>query len=204
MPDSMMSAATGFSLNVRGSSIAIAASGPMPGRTPITVPTRTPMKQYVRFSSESATLKPRARLGKSSASASTSAPGEEPVRQLEPVDEQSHRAADQQDDQDDELEHPGIAPGERARDDEGEEGGHEARFLDQQPEGGKRGEQPQQGTPSPRPDARACRPVGAARGERADHDQDDAEPGRKIARTHAHQASHRIRARYVDGKHAEA
>ena len=40
-----MSAATGGTLKVIGSSMAIVASGPMPGSTPISVPTRTPMKQ---------------------------------------------------------------------------------------------------------------------------------------------------------------
>jgi hypothetical protein len=41
----MMSAETGGSTNVSGSSIAIVASGPMPGSTPISVPRKTPMKQ---------------------------------------------------------------------------------------------------------------------------------------------------------------
>ena len=41
----MISAATGATLKVSGSSIAMVASGPMPGSTPISVPTSTPMKQ---------------------------------------------------------------------------------------------------------------------------------------------------------------
>ena len=45
MPASMMSAATGDTLYVSGSSIEIVVSGPIPGRTPISVPTSTPMKQ---------------------------------------------------------------------------------------------------------------------------------------------------------------
>ena len=40
-----MSAETGDSVKVMGSSIAIVAVGPIPGRTPISVPSRTPMKQ---------------------------------------------------------------------------------------------------------------------------------------------------------------
>src|SRR5574341_2388114 len=64
----MISAATGGTLKVRGSSIAIVASGPMPGSTPISVPRNTPMKQNHRFCSDSATLNPKTRLLKSSIS----------------------------------------------------------------------------------------------------------------------------------------
>ncbi len=45
MPASMMSAGTAGKLKVIGNSMAIVASGPMPGSTPISVPTSTPMKQ---------------------------------------------------------------------------------------------------------------------------------------------------------------
>ena len=38
MPASMMSADTGGKMNVSGSSIAIVASGPIPGSTPTAVP----------------------------------------------------------------------------------------------------------------------------------------------------------------------
>src|SRR3954469_279657 len=62
MPASMMSAATGFRLNVMGSSIAMVAMGPMPGSTPMSVPRITPMKQYRTLSGWTATVKPRTRL----------------------------------------------------------------------------------------------------------------------------------------------
>src|SRR6188508_2357330 len=68
MPASMMRAATGGTLNVIGSSIAIVASGPMPGSTPISVPRNTPMKQNQRFCQVSATEKPKMRLWNSSMS----------------------------------------------------------------------------------------------------------------------------------------
>src|SRR5687767_9020191 len=68
MPASMMSAATGGTLKVSGSSIAMVASGPMPGSTPIRVPSSTPMKQNQRFCSVSATVKPKMRLLNSSMS----------------------------------------------------------------------------------------------------------------------------------------
>ena len=45
MPASMISAPTGATLKVIGSSIAMVASGPMPGSTPISVPTETPIMQ---------------------------------------------------------------------------------------------------------------------------------------------------------------
>jgi len=41
----MISAETGGSVNVTGSSIAIVATGPMPGSTPTSVPSSTPPKQ---------------------------------------------------------------------------------------------------------------------------------------------------------------
>ena len=45
MPASMMSAVTGSKLKVIGSSMAIVAVGPIPGRTPTSVPSSTPTKQ---------------------------------------------------------------------------------------------------------------------------------------------------------------
>src|SRR3970282_1779104 len=64
----MISAATGGTLKVIGSSIAIVASGPMPGSTPISVPRNTPTKQNHRFCSDSSTVKPKMRLWKRSIS----------------------------------------------------------------------------------------------------------------------------------------
>ena len=62
MPASMISEDTGSSWNVIGSSMAMVAVAPMPGSTPISVPSSTPIRQKARFSSEDATLKPRARF----------------------------------------------------------------------------------------------------------------------------------------------
>jgi hypothetical protein len=45
MPASMIMALTGPSEKVSGKSIAIVARGPMPGSTPIRVPTETPIAQ---------------------------------------------------------------------------------------------------------------------------------------------------------------
>src|SRR4029078_11878574 len=70
MPASMMSAATGLRLKVIGSSIAMVATGPTPGSTPIIVPSRTPISAYSRWIGLTATPKPSTRLWKRSMRAS--------------------------------------------------------------------------------------------------------------------------------------
>ena len=45
MPASMMMPASGGAVNVTGKSSDMAATGPMPGSTPISVPMNTPAKQ---------------------------------------------------------------------------------------------------------------------------------------------------------------
>jgi hypothetical protein len=45
MPDIIIMAPTGDTLKVAGSKRDIAPTGPMPGRTPIRVPIKTPAKQ---------------------------------------------------------------------------------------------------------------------------------------------------------------
>src|SRR5204863_765246 len=68
MPASMISEAVGGRWKVIGSSMAMVATGPMPGRTPISVPTMQPTSAYNRFWRLSATPKPRVRLCSSSIS----------------------------------------------------------------------------------------------------------------------------------------
>ena len=55
MPASMISAPTGGRPKVIGSSIAIVASGPMPGSTPISVPTSAPIRHRKMFIGVTAT-----------------------------------------------------------------------------------------------------------------------------------------------------
>src|ERR1700724_4543089 len=62
----MISAPTGGRPKVIGSSMATVAMVPMPGSTPISVPTRAPIRHSRRLIGENATPKPRARLEKSS------------------------------------------------------------------------------------------------------------------------------------------
>src|SRR5215813_9865257 len=66
MPASMIRPEVGSSLKVSGSSIAMVAMGPMPGSTPISVPTMAPMKAKPRLTGVSATANPTARLWNSS------------------------------------------------------------------------------------------------------------------------------------------
>jgi len=54
----MIIEATGVVWNVAGRSNDMAATGPIPGRTPTIVPMRTPTKQYRIFSGSKATKNP--------------------------------------------------------------------------------------------------------------------------------------------------
>src|SRR5215475_13163462 len=56
-----MSADTGGNTNVTGSSMAMMAVGPRPGRTPIAVPRKTPIKQYSRLARVAAVCSPNQR-----------------------------------------------------------------------------------------------------------------------------------------------
>src|SRR5262252_6260071 len=62
MPASMISAPTGGRPNVTGSSMVMVAMGPIPGRTPISVPTRHPRKHNPRLYRLKATENPSERL----------------------------------------------------------------------------------------------------------------------------------------------
>src|SRR5437868_1414823 len=62
MPASMITACVAFRPKVTGNRIEMPDSGPMPGRTPTSVPTRQPMNAYQRLSGAKATEKPCSRL----------------------------------------------------------------------------------------------------------------------------------------------
>src|SRR6185503_13057633 len=125
----MISADTGFRLKVIGSSIAMVATGPTPGRTPISVPSRTPINAYSRLIGVIATPKPSIRLLKRSmrASAERRRPHREGQRQA--LHEHEVREQDQHDEEDaDLLPLELVAP---VRADEHERGGcaHQAERL---------------------------------------------------------------------------
>src|SRR5215216_3226814 len=100
MPASMISAPTGGSPKVIGSSIAMVASGPMPGNTPISVPTSAPIRQRPMLVGVTATPKPNQRFAMRSIPRS-SEPGPELQRKVQSPREQQrakyreHRGPDQ-------------------------------------------------------------------------------------------------------------
>src|SRR5688572_3467294 len=206
MPASMISAPTGGRLNVIGSSMAMAASGPMPGSTPTSVPTNTPMKQYIRLIGEIAVLNPSVRLGKCSARNSMSvAPPEHGVRQLEAPDEESGGAEHQDRGQEDKLQGAKPPNGQRADDDHQSNRRNEPEVVlhphavDQ--EGG---EERDHGTPGEAGYALPLYPRRHDRDDGADHHHDGAEPRGEIARPHAHGRAHRVVPGDDDGGQAEA
>src|SRR5512140_916177 len=101
MPASMISADTGSSAYVVGSSIAIVATGPMPGSTPISVPSNAPISAYNRLIGVSATPKPSARCEKISTRRPLLLQGPDRQLQLQADDEHAdgergeHDAGDQ-------------------------------------------------------------------------------------------------------------
>ena len=102
----MMSAPSAGSAYVSGSSIAMVGTGPSPGRTPIAVPSTTPMVQKIRLSRLSAAWKPSIRFeNRSTGSASqveigperqlqTDAGNEGEVRRDRQADAEGHRRAE--------------------------------------------------------------------------------------------------------------
>jgi len=62
----MITAEVGFMLKVMGSKREMPTTGPIPGRTPIAVPSKDPMKQKKIFCQVRAWLKPRLKFAKRS------------------------------------------------------------------------------------------------------------------------------------------
>src|SRR5262245_41889403 len=94
MPASMISAPTGGRPKVIGSSMAIVATEPMPGRTPTKVPTNAPSRQNRMFNGLAATWKPSQRFARRSDMTYSPPRSVEArpklERQVEQVDEQQH------------------------------------------------------------------------------------------------------------------
>src|SRR5215475_14139741 len=103
MPASMIRAPT-------GGSPAMVATEPMPGSTPINVPTSAPIRQNTRFHGVAATEKPSARLARRSCM--TDSLGSEPrpqlERQIQQIDEQQHGKRRHDDSRDDGFDPPGF------------------------------------------------------------------------------------------------
>src|SRR6266850_3758467 len=107
MPASMISAPTGSKLKVIGRSMVMVAIGPIPGSTPISVPTMHPTNARPRFGSVSAVENPSARLenrsliagGSEDQDARDDQDGDGQVQQVaeEPDRERRDRQSEQQD-----------------------------------------------------------------------------------------------------------
>src|SRR5665213_422748 len=131
MPANMISDAVGGRWNVIGSSMAIVATGPMPGRTPISVPTMQPISAYNRFWKESATLKPSVRLCSMSIS-----PDSVDDRDVHAQADLEHEDAEdgEHDDVAGNLQDLELVAAQRGDEDECHEGREHARGLEQQRE----------------------------------------------------------------------
>src|SRR4030081_256034 len=92
MPANMISDAVGGRWKVIGSSMAMVATGPMPGSTPISVPTMQPSSAYSRFCMLTATVSPRKRLFRRSISPNSLDDGDiHPEPDLEDEDRQDRQ-----------------------------------------------------------------------------------------------------------------
>src|SRR5262252_6766695 len=193
MPASMMSADTGGSVKVIGSSIAIVADGPMPGSTPINVPTITPMKQYHVFWRLRATLKPSVRWGKCCAKNSispSSLPGPQRERQSQPVHEQRDGERDQYGGQEDHFLPAERLPAQGTDDDQDRARHDQSERTKQRAEETHAGEDDRE-----RPQVHARHRI--ARDEerlehydQAENQEQTPDHGRKIRGAHAHRAAH--------------
>src|SRR5688500_10227521 len=99
MPASMISDEIGSPIwKVIGNSMAMVAVAPMPGRTPIRVPSRTPIRQKPMLARVEAVAKPSARLLRRSIAISSAQPGAETLeRQPERVAEDDRGEHSQRD-----------------------------------------------------------------------------------------------------------
>src|SRR4030081_7455 len=149
MPASMISAPTGGSPKVIGSSIATVAMVPIPGSTPTRVPTSAPIRQSRRLIGESATPKPRARLEKRS----TIAPSlnqetrEELQRQPQRIGEKQTAADGQENADDDGFLPPRFRGAERRNDEARKCRNHQAERPDRDGEGKDRQRNEQRAAP---------------------------------------------------------
>src|SRR5512140_2030906 len=206
MPASMMSADTGGSTKVAGSSIEMVAIGPIPGSTPISVPRSTPMKQYMMLLMCSATPKPSARLLSSSiflllASAEPDARlerldiGAQRDGQLESCDE-DERAEDAEDEtEDDGAPQLELRAADGGEDDEQDAGEEHAEGLHHEAEEHDRAEHPEVGLPV---ELRECavfpsRLANAVEGDQQpEEEEQQPEPEREERRPHPCRSAHRV------------
>src|SRR5262245_15395000 len=215
MPDSMISADTGGSPKVTGSSIAIVAIGPMPGSTPTAVPRKTPIRQYSRFDRLIAVWKPSARFASTSIRLLLTAEpaAEEWHRNTEPFDEHQHAEhhdADQRGDRGGIG--PGMLAGHGADDDQDGERNDNADAIEQQAEQNGGAENERQRLPCDRLDGFARpqertydRSQSEQRQDRAQHGGEGSGPhaGAGARRESAAEPEHGERERHIEGARPE-
>src|SRR5262249_24444620 len=177
----MIKAPTGESQKVTGRIIAMVVSGPIPGRTPITVPITQPRKQRTMFCQVSATPKPIIMLDRMS-SISERRPNRDLYFQRD--DEDPDIGDDQDETQQQERNRPDIASSETRKHSANRKRQNEPERPQQERERKAR-----QGDEDERPPPTALRHLADAheryqRERRADRDQCHANQTRKIASTH--------------------
>src|SRR5262245_4956311 len=136
MPASMIRAPTGGRPKVIGSSMAMVATEPMPGSTPISVPTSAPMRQNNMFHGVAATEKPSARLARRSCMTDSlgSEPRPELERQIQQIYEQQHGKRRHDDARDEGFDPSGFSRAEPGDDERREGGEDETELPDRQGE----------------------------------------------------------------------
>src|SRR6476661_247386 len=192
MPASMISADTGCSAYVVGNSIAMVATGPMPGSTPISVPSSAPISAYSRLTGVSATPKPTARWPIRSMASFLLPPGPDRQLQLQPDDEYSDGEGSEQNTGDQRFARAElVACGARRHDQQHRrqrdaDGAHDraeqhdaAQYDDERP-------------PAERWHRRADRARCAQREDCAEDDEQDAEDAREITGTHPRRRAERV------------
>src|SRR5688572_749433 len=187
----MISALVGPSWNVKGNTMAIVVSGPMPGSTPMMVPSRHPMKQSRMFCTDSATPKPSAMFPRKPATllptprkSISEYRRPQRDRHLQGNDEDTDIGRDQNRDKERKGERSEQCTGGARQYDGDRERSHQTERPQQQREG-KRGSGDQQQRP-PRPAFRSFALAHQTRGSEcaAESDQHRANEPREIAGPH--------------------
>src|SRR5260221_6262989 len=182
MPASMISDAVGGRWKVMGSSMAMVATGPMPGSTPIRVPTMQPIRQYSRFWRLTATLRPRYRLLRRSSSPDSLQDGDVHTQS----DLENEDAEDGENDHvADDLGQLELIAAQRGDDDQRDQRRKQAETLEEKREGHDADGHQGDGTPLRRLDGLAASVQGDHANQRAQHEEDVGQHVRHIAGPHA-------------------
>src|SRR5262245_53129691 len=183
MPASMMSDDSGSRPKLIGKSIPMVGIGPMPGSTPISVPSRHPSRAKPRFLSDTAAPKPVARFWSRSNSILAAPPRRQWLpQQVDEHHDSEYRQAHAEQDRFAQLDlGPGIGGENRQQD--GRE--READRFDQEPEDQDRGDDEGDGAQLHRLDRRSLHRHPPEPEDQPDRDDQSAEQDGEVTRTHA-------------------